>query len=139
MAIPSRPASASNFILSALSSEESRRLLAQGEQLDLEVGSVLYEAKQPVQNVYFMLSGMASIVAPMEDGSSIEVLIAGREGQVVEVERTVDRSRSDLFVGPPEQIALPSDRLAKLGEGPITFALRVDGRLQDIRRIRVGA
>jgi len=64
-------------------------------------------------------------------------LIAGREGRVVEVERTVDSSRSGLFVGPPGQIALSPGRLAKLGEGPITVALRVDGRLQDIRRIRV--
>lgn len=65
-------------------------------------------------------------------------LIAGREGRVVEVERTVDRSRSDLFVGPPGQVALPPGKLAKLGEGPITLALRVDGRLQDIRTIRPG-
>jgi hypothetical protein len=66
-------------------------------------------------------------------------LIAGRKGRVVEVERTVGRSRSGLFVGPPMQIALSPGRLAKLGEGRITFALRVDGRLQDIRTIRPDA
>jgi hypothetical protein len=64
-------------------------------------------------------------------------LIAGREGRVVKAERTVSASRGGLSVGPPEQIALSPGRLAKLGEGPITLALRVDGRLQDIRRIRV--
>jgi hypothetical protein len=64
-------------------------------------------------------------------------LIAGRAGRVVKAERTIAASRGSLFVGPPEQIALPPGRLAKLGEGPITVALRVDRHLQDIRRIRV--
>ena len=40
------------------------------------------EPKQPIQNVYFMLDGMASVVQTMTDGDSIEVLIIGREGMV---------------------------------------------------------
>ena len=63
-------------------------------------------------------------------------LVAGREGQTVRAKRTIAASRGSLLVGPPEQIALPPGRLAKLREGPITVALRVDGRLQDTRRLR---
>ncbi|HET9218142.1 MAG TPA: Crp/Fnr family transcriptional regulator [Terriglobia bacterium] len=62
--------------------EEYRRLVAHGENVQLPVGTVLYEPNQPIRNVYFMLDGIASIVTVMKDGDSIEVLIIGREGMV---------------------------------------------------------
>lgn len=66
-------------------------------------------------------------------------LTAGRGGRVVRAERAIGTSRRDLFVGPPGPIALPAGKLAHLGKGSITVALRVDGRLRDKRVIRAGA
>jgi CRP-like cAMP-binding protein len=82
LSIPSKATSVANRLLSVLPDEEYRRLIAHGEHVILPVGTVLYEPKQPIQNVYFMLDGMASVVQTMTDGDSIEVLIIGREGMV---------------------------------------------------------
>jgi CRP-like cAMP-binding protein len=70
----------SNWLLSALSRDDFSRLTAQAREVPLEVGSVLYEARQPIQYVYFLISGLVSVVTSMEDGTTIEVMIVGREG-----------------------------------------------------------
>ncbi len=46
------------------------------------MGTTLYEPRQPTRNMYFILEGMASVVTTMTDGTSIEILIVGREGIV---------------------------------------------------------
>ncbi|HEV2790961.1 MAG TPA: hypothetical protein VGV69_06645 [Solirubrobacterales bacterium] len=65
-------------------------------------------------------------------------LTAARAGRVVRAKRAIGVSRSGLFVGPPEQIALPPDTSARLGEGPIRVVLRIDGRLRAERVIDTG-
>jgi hypothetical protein len=92
------------------------------------------ECGPPVPSEGSISKGGLRLVRCSEDCRA--TLIAGREGRAVRAKRTVAASRGSLFAGPPEQIALPPGRWAKLGEGPITVALRVDGRLQDIRRLR---
>jgi CRP-like cAMP-binding protein len=65
-----------------LSRDDFSRLKAQAREVPLELGSVLYEARQPIQYVYFLTSGLVSVVTSMEDGTTIEVMIVGREGIV---------------------------------------------------------
>src|SRR5688572_12856703 len=82
MSIPIDPKSGSNHVLSTISPEEYGRLIAHGQEVKLEVGAVLYEANEPIRHVHFMLDGMASIVTTMQDGTTIEVCITGKEGMV---------------------------------------------------------
>jgi CRP-like cAMP-binding protein len=72
----------SNLILSALPPEQYHRLMAQSQEVSFDIQHLFYEAKTPVEHVYFMLEGLGSVVTPMREGESVEVLLVGREGMV---------------------------------------------------------
>jgi CRP-like cAMP-binding protein len=80
--MPPESKSAENHLLSALPPEEYRRLIAQGEQISFDRNYVFYEADTPIRHVYFPLEGLVSIVTPLEEGQTVEVLVVGREGMV---------------------------------------------------------
>lgn len=69
-----------NRMLRALPGEESSRLLASSETTNLSRGRVLHEAGDAVHHVYFLCSGMASLVCTTYEGDSIEVGMVGRDG-----------------------------------------------------------
>ena len=48
----------------------------------LEQGTVLVEAGEETENVYFPHSGMLSLLAVLKDGRAIEIATIGREGVV---------------------------------------------------------
>ncbi len=50
--------------------------------LAFDVNLILYEPNAPIEYVYFPEDGVVSVVAVMENGSSIEVGTIGREGMV---------------------------------------------------------
>ena len=50
--------------------------------IHLAQGTVLYEAGNEVDEVYFPLSGMISLLVVMRDGKAIETATVGREGVV---------------------------------------------------------
>jgi len=80
--MPPESKSAGNQLLSALPPEEYRRLIDHGEQISFDRSYVFYEADRPIRHVYFPLEGMVSIVTPLEEGQTVEVLVVGREGMV---------------------------------------------------------
>ena len=51
MFTPSGSAFVHNRVLSALKDEEYHRLAEHGEEVTVEVGTILYEEKQPIRNV----------------------------------------------------------------------------------------
>lgn len=69
-----------NRILGGLPPEEHERLAPHLEPITLAVGDVLYYPQEPVTHVYFLNSGMVSIIATFEDGGSVEVGVVGNEG-----------------------------------------------------------
>jgi CRP-like cAMP-binding protein len=71
-----------NHLLSALPPEEYRRLIAQGEEISFQRDHVFYEADTPIRHVYFPIDGMVSIVTPLREGETVEVLVVGPEGMV---------------------------------------------------------
>ena len=71
-----------NQILAALSAGEYQRLLPYLERVDLSLHQVLYEAEEPITHVYFLDQGMASLVCMLEDGSTVEAGIVGKDGMV---------------------------------------------------------
>jgi CRP-like cAMP-binding protein len=71
-----------NRTLAALPAKEYRRLAPDLEPVELALSEILYEPDDSISHVYFVNSGMASLVSVTEEGKSIEVGIIGKEGVV---------------------------------------------------------
>jgi CRP-like cAMP-binding protein len=69
-----------NRLLLALPAGNLKRLITQLDPLPCERGQVLVDADSPLDNVFFLDSGVVSVVAVYEDGSIIEMATIGREG-----------------------------------------------------------
>jgi CRP-like cAMP-binding protein len=67
-------------ILVGLPSSEAELLLSKLEFLQLKSHHLLHEAGQSIKSVYFLNSGLASVLSVMSDGRSVEVGLIGREG-----------------------------------------------------------
>ena len=48
----------------------------------LELGDILYEPEQRIEHVYFPTSGVISLLAAFQDGSTVEAGLLGREGML---------------------------------------------------------
>jgi CRP-like cAMP-binding protein len=73
-----------NHLLKAMSEEDFARLKPDLEPLALAVKDVLVPANEPIEHVYFMEEGLASVVAISPDDERIEVGHIGREGMAGE-------------------------------------------------------
>lgn len=71
-----------NVLLSALDDADYSLLLDGAEDVKLTLNTVLYEANTPITHVFFLSRGVASIIAPVGDGASVEVGTVGNEGLV---------------------------------------------------------
>jgi CRP-like cAMP-binding protein len=71
-----------NRLLASLPTEVYQRLHAHLEPLELEYKFTLYEANQPIHFVYFLDTGVASLVSTMKNGQAAEVGTIGNEGVV---------------------------------------------------------
>jgi CRP-like cAMP-binding protein len=71
-----------NLLLASLSAEELRRVLVGVEQVHLSQGQTLYNSDSRIQHVYFPTTAIVSMLAEMDDGSSLEVAMIGNEGMV---------------------------------------------------------
>ena len=69
-----------NAILNALSSSSAAVVLERGTLLTIALRQQIYDAEEPIDEVYFPLDCVLSVVARMKDGSQIEVGTIGREG-----------------------------------------------------------
>jgi CRP-like cAMP-binding protein len=71
-----------NKILLSLPRKEYRKLFPRLEFVALPLRLVLNEMAKPIEYGYFMNGGLASILAVMADGKSVEVGLTGAEGFV---------------------------------------------------------
>ena len=71
-----------NKVLSALTRNEYRRLLAGGDAIALRFGQILYEPGAPIRNVYFPIDCLVSLLTPLEGHRAREVGLVGRDGMV---------------------------------------------------------
>jgi CRP-like cAMP-binding protein len=69
-----------NRFLDALSPESRRQILLESADVVLPIRTSLYHPEQIPQYVYFMTSGVASVVAETVDGGTAEVGLIGPEG-----------------------------------------------------------
>ncbi len=71
-----------NRLLAALSEPDFEALRPALEPVALALGTALYESGRPQPWLYFPTSGIVSLLYVLEDGSSTEVALTGREGVV---------------------------------------------------------
>jgi len=92
----------SNRILSRLSREDLALLEPHLEAVDLPARKSLEKRKKRIEQVYFIESGFASVVANGTSKPSIEVGIIGREGMTgLAVVLGHDRAQHDTFIQLP--------------------------------------
>jgi CRP-like cAMP-binding protein len=72
----------SNQLLASLSPEVADAVHARLQAVDLAAGTLLYEAGKVLRHVYFPVTAIVSLVAPLQDGGSAEAAVVGREGVV---------------------------------------------------------
>jgi CRP-like cAMP-binding protein len=82
MSIPSNSPGHKNRLLAALPDEAFLRLLPSLETISLNLKDILYEPDQPIEYIYFPLSGMVSVLVILDDKTFIEVGVVGNEGIV---------------------------------------------------------
>jgi CRP-like cAMP-binding protein len=72
-----------NRLLAALPAHEHECLRPHLEPVSLALKAVLSEAGQPLEHVYFLTSGVVSLLSPPESSNSgVEVGLVGREGML---------------------------------------------------------
>ena len=71
-----------NYILSALPEIDYQRLVNLLEPVELSRDLVLQRARQKCELLYFPTKGVVSLVSVMEDNSTTEIGLIGREGMV---------------------------------------------------------
>jgi len=92
-----------NQLLTRMLAEDYAALQPHLEPVPLEMKKTLFEPDQPIEHVYFLDSGYASIVTG-SDGNKVEIGMIGREGMVgVSVVLGIDRSPFEHFIQSPGQ------------------------------------
>jgi CRP-like cAMP-binding protein len=76
------PSPIQNKILAALPKQEYDRLLKHLTPVSLPIGDILYRTEERITDVYFVNTGIVSLVANMQDGRSVEVGLVGNDGMV---------------------------------------------------------
>jgi CRP-like cAMP-binding protein len=88
-----------NRLLSSLTPEDFKLLAPDLKPMDLNRDYVLVRPNQTIDHVYFIESGMVSVVAQRPDGRSIEVGVYGRDGMgPTNVMLSSDRTPHDHYM-----------------------------------------
>lgn len=80
MHLPDSDSAKQNRLLAQISEEDFEWLRPHMQPVSLERAALLIEPHQPITHVYFPIDGLASLVAVMEDGATVEAGSVGREG-----------------------------------------------------------
>jgi CRP-like cAMP-binding protein len=76
------PAVSGNHILNSLEPDEYERLMRFFRVVDLEAQQTLYAPGDPITYAYFPVDAVVTAVSTMNDGSTVETAMTGREGVV---------------------------------------------------------
>ncbi len=71
-----------NRLLAGLPAPEQRRILRGCEKVDLVVSELLYSPGDPLDHIYFPISGFVSLIVPSADSTAFEVGLVGNEGML---------------------------------------------------------
>jgi CRP-like cAMP-binding protein len=99
---PDMSAGQPNRLLAALTADDAARLHPHLEPVKLQYKRKLYEADRPIKHVYFVQTGVASLVNTMRNGDAVEVGTIGNEGFVgLPVVFGDERAPSSVYVQVP--------------------------------------
>jgi CRP-like cAMP-binding protein len=88
-----------NHLLATIPEDELARLAPHLEPVPLERRRLLYDPERPIEHVYFIEHGIASILSVMADGSGIETGTIGAEGMIgMPVFHGMDRSAEQAMM-----------------------------------------
>jgi len=109
------PATTGNLLLDALSPEPRNAILALSRAIDLPNRTLLHEQGEAAAHVYFLCTGVASLMVTMAEGGSAEVGLTGHEGVVGAMQllgKTPTASQSCILIeGTALRIRLSSEEL----------------------------
>lgn len=71
-----------NRLIAALSRADCDALLRSGQVVELRQGTIVCEAEDEAEHVYFPLSGAISLLVVLDQGKAVETATVGREGVV---------------------------------------------------------
>lgn len=71
-----------NLVLAGLPQSEASRIVSACKPIRVDANEALYEEGDEIEYVYFPIDCVVSSVAVLEDGSSVEISMTGREGIV---------------------------------------------------------
>jgi CRP-like cAMP-binding protein len=71
-----------NLVLASLPQSELHKLIALTKPVHLSSASEIYETGDEIESIYFPIDAVVSALAILEDGSSVEISMTGREGVV---------------------------------------------------------
>jgi len=93
------PAFSDNHLLKSLAGQDAVLLRPELEAVRLDVGQVLYVPGQPIRHVYFVESGLVSIVGASKGRRRMEVGMVGYEGMTaVETVLGSDRAAHEALI-----------------------------------------
>ena len=106
--------STSNLLLRALSEADLALLEPHLKRENLKLKDGIFKKNEPIERVYFLEDGVASIVSEQDDGEQVEVGLYGREGMsgaAVVLGAGQTPQNSMVQVGNPTGHSIASERL----------------------------
>jgi CRP-like cAMP-binding protein len=117
-----------NRLLAALPNEEYRRLQPHLTTVPIPVRQVLHKRDQPLDAVYFLNGGVASITTTLSDGTTMEAATVGDEG-VVGIEAFLG---ADAVAAGDAFIQVPDTSAERLGVAQFRRELAKRGALRQL-------
>jgi CRP-like cAMP-binding protein len=121
-----------NLLLHHLTGDSLEIVLKDGKTLHLGLRQKIYDANAAIEQVYFPLTCVLSVVAEMQDGDMIEVGTIGYEGvSAIPIVLGATRSTNHSYCQVPgNAVVISADLFAQLMQKDIEFRRRLDRYLQ---------
>jgi CRP-like cAMP-binding protein len=106
---------ARNRLLATMSEPERERLAPELELVSLELKKTIYQEDEPIDHVYFPVTGVLSLVSQMEDARGIEVATIGNEGMAglpVFLQATLTSAHRAFSQIPGQSLRMPASRFS---------------------------
>lgn len=94
-----------NLLIATLAPDDREPLLAQMTETEFAQGHVFHEPGDTIEHIHFIQTGIASCVAVLQDGRTVETLMVGYEGVAGVVAATVPNQAYSRAVAQVEGIS----------------------------------
>jgi CRP-like cAMP-binding protein len=109
-----------NRLLALLLPDELSRLAPDFDVVSLGLKEFLYRENEPIEYVYFPVTGVLSLISQMDDGRGVEVATIGKEGMVglpVFLQATMTSAQRAFSQVPGESLRMAAPRFADVIAG----------------------